>query len=345
MITQQSQRELLQPRAVSMADVARHSGVSSQTVSRVSNGHTNVDGDTRTRVLTSMRELGYRPNGAARALRSGQFRNIGVIMGTLASLGNMRTLDAIAGSAAEAGYSITLVPVLHSSKREMAGAVTGLSEKAVDGVIVITEVRQLGNVDEELAPGFPAVVIDSGRRNLHPVIDTDQMQGARLATEFLLDLGHHTVRHIAGPPGSYSAERRRESWETTLRDHGRSVHPPIIGDWSAKAGYAAGLEWGADPTVTAIFAANDQMALGVLRALHELDRPVPGSLSLIGFDDMEESENFWPPLTTIHQQFEEVGRSAVAAVLRQIDQGAEAAPPALVPTTLIERASTGPPPV
>ncbi|MEP6479668.1 MAG: LacI family DNA-binding transcriptional regulator [Rhodoglobus sp.] len=331
-------------RVPSMADVAREAGVSGQTVSRVSTGRTNVDDETRNRVLAAMQKLGYRPNSAARALRSGQFKNIGVIMFTLSSFGNMRTLDSIAVAAAAAGYSITLIPVQRPTQGEVSIAFSRLSEQAVDGVIIIIEAHLLDEADVELPVGLPVVVVDSSARYQYPVVDTDQAEGARLATEHLLDHGHATVWHISGPRGSYSAERRLESWRETLEAKGRVVPPVVVGDWSAESGYRAGLQLAADGEATAIFAANDEMALGVLRALHERGVAVPGRVSVVGFDDMQASSSFWPPLTTVHQSFEDVGKHGVRELVKEIEEGSHTASSVLVPTRLVVRASSGPAP-
>lgn len=329
-------------RGPSMADVAREANVSGQTVSRVSNGRSNVDAETRERVLAAMRKLGYRPNSAARALRTGRFHSIGVIMFTLSSYGNMRTLDAIASAATDAGYSITLIPVPHPTKGEVSVAFDRLSEEAVDGVIIIVEAHLLDESDVELPADLPVVIVDSSDARDRPIVDTDQAHGAKLATDHLLGLGHRTVWHIAGPERSYSAERRRASWEDTLRVHGAEVPPVLIGDWSSESGHELGLELARNPGVTAIFAANDQMALGVLRALHESGREVPADVSVVGFDDMAESASFWPPLTTVHQFFGEVGRRSVEALLHEVEAG-ERRGTALVATELVVRASTAAP--
>lgn len=325
-----------------MADVARKAGVSGQTVSRVANGKTNVDEATKHRVLEAMRELGYRPNSAARALRSGRFRNIGVIIFTLSSYGNMRTLDGIAIAAAQAGYSITLIPVAHPTQGEVAVAFDRLSEQAVDGVIIIIEAHQLDAADIELPSDLPVIVVDSGSSGAYPVVDTDQFQGARLATEHLLDLGHSTVWHVSGPPESFSASRRRDSWQATLEARGAAVPPVLVGDWSTEAGYTLGLELARNPEVTAIFAANDQMALGVLRAMHESKRSVPDDVSIVGFDDMQEASSFWPPLTTVRQFFGEVGALSVAGLIAELD-GVTRPDDALVRTELKVRQSTAAP--
>ena len=340
--TNQTEAPTGRRRGPSMADVAREASVSGQTVSRVSNGRNNVDAETRERVLAAMRKLGYRPNSAARALRTGRFHSIGVIMFTLSSYGNMRTLDAIASAATDAGYSITLIPVPHPTQGEVSVALERLSEEAVDGVIIIVEAHLLDESDVALPPDLPVVVVDSAGRD-RPIVDTDQAHGAMLATEHLLGLGHRTVWHVAGPERSYSAERRRASWESTLRAHGAEVPPVLVGDWSSESGHELGLRLAADPEVTAVFAANDQMALGVLRALHEAGRAVPAEVSVVGFDDMAESASFWPPLTTVRQFFGEVGRLSVEALVHEVEAG-ERHGTTLVTTELVVRDSTAPAP-
>jgi len=327
-----------------MAEVAVRAGVSAQTVSRVSNGLTNVDTATRDRVLDAMRELGYRPNSAARALKTGRFQSIGVILLTLSTFGNMRTLDAIAMASAKAGYSITLMPITVPTQGEVATAFTTLSEQAVDGIVIIIEAHTLDNSDIELPSGLPAVIVDSDAGDRYTVVDTDQAEGARLATRHLLDLGHQTVFHVAGPEASFSASRRTDSWRTTLLEAGRKVEEPIAGDWTVESGYRAGQELAQRDDVTAIFASNDQMALGVMRALHEAGRAVPADVSVVGFDDMAEAGSFWPPLTTVHQDFTEVGRRCIEMLLHEIEDSTRGVGTSIVPTTLVVRASTAPPP-
>ncbi|MCD5311628.1 substrate-binding domain-containing protein [Kineosporia babensis] len=316
------------------------------------NGHNNVDEGTRSRVLAAMRSIGYRPNNAARALRLGRFGNIGVIMFTLSSFGNMRTLDEIAMAASDANYSITLIPVRRPSQTDVTKAFARLNEQAVDGVIIVIETSLIDTAEVHWPTGLPVVVIDAGADLPHPIVDTDQAEGARLATEHLLELGHETVWHVSGPANSYSANRRRQSWLETLQRHGCPVPPVIDGNWSSDSGYQAGLVLAHRPGVTAVFTANDQMALGLLRALHEQGRRVPGEVSVVGFDDMEESRNFWPPLTTVRQNFEGVGRRSVDMLIHGIRTGQNAGPlraststpeNVLVPTHLVFRDSSAAP--
>lgn len=324
-----------------MEDVARVAGVSGQTVSRVVNGRGYVGEATRVKVVSAMAELGYRPNSAARALRSGRFRAVGVIMSTLASYGNHRTLDAIAVRAAAAGYALTLIPVDSASPSDVTGAFDRLGEHAVDGIIILIEAHRLDEAEVEIPDGLPVVVIDSNRRDPHPFVDIDQAQGARMATEHLLGLGHETVWHLAGPAESYAAERRRASWQATLEAWGRAAPSPIEGDWSPRSGYEAGLRLREQSDVTAIFAANDQMAIGLLRAYHEVGRAIPAQVSVVGFDDMSDAEYAWPPLTTVRQHFESVGERAIDALITEL-AGEDPGEQALVPTELVVRASTGP---
>ncbi|MFE9423777.1 LacI family DNA-binding transcriptional regulator [Kitasatospora sp. NPDC006697] len=327
-----------------MADVARLAGVSSQTVSRVSNGSTGVVEETRQRVLAAMKALGYRPNSAARALKAGEFRTLGVILFTLSTTGNVRTLEAITHAAAGEGYAITLMPVAVPTQTGVRGAFTRLGELAVDGIIVIMEVHLLDAATISLPPHIQVVVADSDAGERYSVVDTDQSEGTRLAVQHLLDLGHDTVRHLAGPAESFAAQRRTDAWRAALEAAGRAVPPVVRGDWSAESGYRAGMLLADDPDCTAVFAANDQMALGLLRAFHERGRRVPQDVSVVGFDDIAESCDFIPPLTTVHQDFAEVGRRCVEGVLKQIRNQTAEQGTTLVPTRLVVRASTAAPP-
>jgi DNA-binding LacI/PurR family transcriptional regulator len=329
--------------APSMADVARLAGVSPQTVSRVANNRTNVEGATRERVLSAMRALGYQPNIAARALATGRFGAIGVISFTLSSHGNVRTLDAIAIAAREAGFSISLVGITKPTYSEVREAFARLNTQAVDGVVII-EAEALDTPSLLLPQGVPVVVADGDGRQEHPVVDSDQAGGARLATEHLLDLGHSTVWHIAGPPDSNSARHRHASWRQTLELAGRPVPPVLFGDWSAESGYRVGGYLAERSEVTAVFAANDQMALGVMHALRESGREIPGHVSVVGFDDMSESAYFWPGLTSVRQDFARAGRLCVDILREQIrTRNPAAGVMHTVPVELIVRGSSGVP--
>jgi DNA-binding LacI/PurR family transcriptional regulator len=332
-------------RRVSQADVARRAGVSGQTVSRVANAMDNVEPATRDKVLAAMRELGYRPNKAARALRSGQFGTIGVTAFNLKTHGNVRTLSAIVNAAGEQGFSVTLVPVARPTRPDILHAFDELLDQAVDGVIPLIEIPMTDSTELTIPPGLPVVVVSSGAATGDfPYVDNDQKGGSRALIEHLLALGHREFRFIGGPTDSYPGRQREQVWAEALASAGLTMPPVIRGDWTPEDGYVAGRELARDPDITAVVVANDQMALGVLRALHEAGRRVPEDISVVGFDDIPESASFWPPLTTVHQDFEEVGRRAVARLLDEINGRSPEGPagPVIIPTSVVVRESSGP---
>jgi DNA-binding LacI/PurR family transcriptional regulator len=327
----------------SIVEVAKLAAVSTQTVSRVANGSPDVRESTRQRVITVMNQLGYRPNSAGRALKRGSFRTIGVITFSLSSVGNMRALEAIALRAARQDFAITLIPVITPTQAGIQGAFSRMGELAVDAVIAIMEVHLLDAATVTLPPGVKVVVVDSDAGDRYSVVDNDQSDGAHKAVKHLLDLGHETVWHVTGPGESFASERRAAAWRKTLTAEGRPVPPVIRGDWSADSGYAAGLRLADEPGCTAVFAANDHMALGLLRAFREKGRSVPEDISLVGFDDVPEASSYTPPLTTVHQNFADVGNRCVDNVLQQIRTNSTAPGVTLVPTELVIRQSTAAP--
>ncbi|HEX6520172.1 MAG TPA: LacI family DNA-binding transcriptional regulator [Streptosporangiaceae bacterium] len=330
--------------APSQKDVAELAGVSSQTVSRVVNNRTNVDAQTRERVLTAMRVLGYWTNGAARTLATGQSRAFGLISFDLSAHGNARTIEAIAAAAQEAEYSVNIAGISAATEEAVQRAYARLTSQAVDGVVLI-EARILDTATIHLPTSVPVVIADGDPGRNFPAVDTNQAAGARDATQHLLDLGHETVWHVAGPRDSHAALRRAAAWHATLKQHRRIIPPLLYGDWSAESGLAAGRTLAERDDVTAIFAANDHMALGIIRALREAGRAIPGDVSIVGFDDVREASCFLPPLTTIHQDFEAVGRRCVELLLDQITRRGDASAGAIASISphLVERASTARP--
>lgn len=317
---------------VSMAMVASRAGVSGQTVSRVVNDSPRVDPATRERVEQAMAELGYRPHRAARALRTGRSQTIGLVVTTLATVGNSRMLQATAEAAAERGYALTLVTAGDS----VADAFERLAEQEVDGAIVLNEASALVPAAERPA-GLRLVVVDAPRTADLAVVHSDHAGGAAAATSHLLSLGHDTVHHLAGPADSFAASERERGWRETLVAAG--IEPPTLvrGDWTAEAGFGAG---DALAGASAVFCANDQMALGLLRALAEAGRAVPGDVSVVGFDDVPDAANYRPPLTTIRQDFAALAHRAVELLVAEIEGTQEGEASAVVPTLLVARAST-----
>jgi DNA-binding LacI/PurR family transcriptional regulator len=323
-----------------MLDVARLAGVSQQTVSRVSNGSDAVKPDTRERVLAAMEELGYRPNSAARALKSGRFLTLGVLMHNLKAFGSSRMLESIDFAAAQRGYSIELISIKDPSTTEITRALSRLDHEAVDGIVMRLDAEHVREQAIDFPTRIPTVIIESASYSDRVSADADQRQGARLAVEHLLGLGHPTVWHVAGPADYASAAAREDAWRAALVEAGRPVPEVVRGDWSPDSGYLAGKRLLAASEATAVFCANDQMALGLLRAFHEAGRAVPAEVSVVGFDDTPEAEYFWPPLTTVHQDFESVGANAVALLLEQIEAGPVPPGVRLTPNHLIVRKST-----
>ncbi len=329
-------------RAPVMADVARLAGVSHQTVSRVLNDHPNVRSETRDRVLSAIDDLGYRRNFAARALVTRHTRTLGVVSFDTTLYGPASTVYALEQAARGAGYFVSIVSLKTITRASVLEAIGFLSDQRVDGIVVVAPQRSAARALADLPTGVPAVAVEGGRAGGVPVVSVDQVAGARQAVEHLLDLGHETVWHVAGPADWLEAEERVRGWRKALTAAGRTVPEPVPGDWSPRAGYEAGRRLAKVEDLTAVFVANDQMALGLLRAFTELGVKVPGHVSVVGFDDIPEAEFFSPPLTTVRQDFAEVGRRCIEVLLRRIDSGDGAGyERALVPAEFVVRASTG----
>jgi DNA-binding LacI/PurR family transcriptional regulator len=331
-------------RTAVMADVARLAGVSHQTVSRVINDSAHVRPETRRRVLAAMRTLDYRPNPAARALVTGRSRTLGVVSVDTTLYGPASTLFAIEQAAHSAGYFITIMSLLAMDRGSVLGAVERLRVQGVDGILVITPQEGAAQAVINLPASVPVVAVEAGRPGSVPVVAVDQFAGAVSATQLLLDLGHRTVWHVAGPRDFLEAQQRVEGWRATLERAGIEPPPVMSGDWSPRSGYQVGRRLAEDHDVTAVFVANDQMALGVLRALHERGRSIPGEISIVGFDDIPEAQYFTPPLTTVRQDFGEMGRSSLRLLL-ELMRGERSHPPSqlTIAPELVVRRSTAPP--
>jgi DNA-binding LacI/PurR family transcriptional regulator len=325
-----------------MADVAQRAGVSHQTVSRVLNELPNVRQSTKDRVLQAIEELGYRRNLTARALVTRHSRVLGVVSFDTTLYGPASTLHGIEQAARGAGYFVSIVSlkaITHDSVREAIGY---LASQGVDGIVVVAPQRQAAQALSSVPDDIPAVAVEGGRARKVPVVSVDQVGGARLAVEHLLELGHRTVWHIAGPADWLEAEGRIKGWQAALAAADRELPELLTGDWSPRSGYEAGLKLPAD--ATAVFVANDQMALGLLRALAERRIKVPKQVSVVGFDDVPEAEFFGPPLTTVRQDFTLVGRHSIDLLLEQLDTDRPVRRRrVVVPAELITRSSTAPP--
>jgi DNA-binding LacI/PurR family transcriptional regulator len=328
------------PRAVLMADVAKLAGVSLQTVSRVINDRPNVRTATRERVQEAMRKLEYRPNSVARALVTGRSRTLGVVSFDTTLHGPASTLFGIERAAHDAGYFVSIVSLRSLEPSSVISAVERLRDQGVDGILVIAPKESATQALLHLPEDVPVVAAEAGPDSSVPLVAVDQVAGARLATEHLLELGHRTVWHVSGPPDWLEAQDRQRGWRATLEAAGIPAPPVLAGDWSPRSGHELGVQLAANPDVTAVFVANDQMALGLLRSLHEAGRRIPGDISVVGFDDIPEAAYFTPPLTTVRQNFNEMGRRSLLLLLDQIESGVRSPVRETVAPELIARAST-----
>ncbi len=326
-----------------MADVARSAGVSVMTVSRVLSGTTGVADSTRSRVEHAVAALGYYTNTAARVLAGGRSRTIGVLAVETQQFGPSHMLFGIEAAARAAGHLLSFVTLGPGGAHDIRSTLEHLGASHVEGVIVVAPVREVLDAVKVLEDHLPLVVVGGDPSINAATVTIDQLAGARLITRHLLDLGHATVHHVRGPREWIDAEVRSRGWSDTLRRHGARRPKALVGDWEPGGGYAAGLSLAADPAVTAIFAANDQTALGVLRALRQHGRRVPEDVSLVGFDDTPEAAYLVPSLTTVRQDFGEVGRRCVELVLSLIE-GDAPVQHIIVPAELVVRESSAPPP-
>ena len=330
-----------------MSDVGRLAGVSHQTVSRVINGSRHVSPQTRERVLDAMRELGYRPNSVARALVTGRTHTLGVVGFDTTLYGPASTLFGIERAAHEAGYFIMVASLKALDRASVVQAIERLRVQGVDGILVIVSEEESADALLHAPLDIPLVAVEAGPDRGIPVVAVDQTEGATMATRHLLDLGHTTVHHITGPLSSIESQQRAAGRRATQAAAGAPRPEPLIGDWSARAGYHLGRRLTRDRSLSAVFVANDQMALGLLRAMHEAGRRIPEEISVVGFDDIPESPYFTPPLTTVRQDFGEVGSRSLRVLVRTIESvEAGERPPtgSLVPPELVVRASTAVPP-
>jgi DNA-binding LacI/PurR family transcriptional regulator len=325
----------------SSVDVARHAGVSQKTVSRVFNNEPYVSAEVRRRVLEAAEQLGYRLNNAARVLASGRTRSIGVVTLGTALYGPASLLMGVVRAARATGYALRVVNTMEGDPAGVAGAIGSLLEQGVDG-IVISEPIDEGS--DPVRVDVPVLVLGAPPAFVAPHVvgtgvSTERL--ARVATEHLLGLGHATVHHLAGPERWYAARDRLAGWQAALAARGLPAPPVVTGDWSAASGYAAGKELAADPGVTAVFAANDDMAIGLLRALADAGRRVPEDVSVVGYDDIPVAAYVSPPLTTMRQPFDVVAQEGLVLLLHAIEKPDEDLPGvAEHPVELVLRAST-----
>ncbi|MCC9177013.1 LacI family DNA-binding transcriptional regulator [Arthrobacter sp. zg-Y750] len=329
-------------RAANIRDVAAAAGVSHQTVSRVINGHANLRESTRRRVLDAMEELQFRPNRAARALVTKESRIIGALVASGAEYGPTASLQAVQTAANEAGYVVDAAHIDTADRASIEAALDRLMSHAVEGLVLLAPQSRTLAVIEQLSIRIPFVTVHSLHSEDHRM-SVDQLAGARLATRCLLELGHRDVVHVPGPQEWVETQARRQGY---LEEMAAWDLPPAVvpaGEWTAESGYRVGVALRAQERFSAAVCGNDHIALGLVHAYAEAGLRVPADFSVVGFDDVPEAGHFLPPLTTVRQDFPELGRRCIAVLLAELR--GEAPPTAGdVAPRLIRRASTAPPP-
>ncbi|GAB3769179.1 LacI family DNA-binding transcriptional regulator [Microlunatus parietis] len=331
-------------RAPVLADVATAANVSVPTVSRVLNGTKYVAPELKQRVHEAIAALGYRPNGAARSLRSTQRTLVSVLAGGTANYGYAQTIQGIEIAARQAGMAVSITVVESASDEHVKRAVDLTLSQPTAGVIVLEFDRAGLRASRSLPEGLPMVVVGGGSRRVGPVAAAliDERAAGRRATEYLLDLGHRTVHHVAGPTeGKHSG--RTEGWRAALKAADAAVPQVMNAEWDARSGYRWGERIAERRDVTAVFCGNDEIALGIMRALTDHGLDVPRDVSVIGFDDQPLVSLWRPALTTVDQDFEDLGSRAFGLLLRQTE-GETNLPASVVTPELVIRESTAPPP-
>ncbi|WEO77821.1 LacI family DNA-binding transcriptional regulator [Cryobacterium sp. SO2] len=332
-------------RVATIFDVARLAGVSHQTVSRVLNDLPNVRPATRQRVEKAIAALNYRPSPAARALVTRRSRTIGLITTGGPDYGPSSAVLNFNEAARSARYAVSMASMLKSDPESLHSAVELLLRQNVEAIVLIAAHRGALDAVQGIELGVPLINVESsGRSGFHSVA-IDQYHGARAAVAHLAGLGHTRIRHLAGPADSVDATERVRGWRDELVARGLAVVEPMVGDWSPASGFGFGsvlAEHGGPLDFTAVFAGNDQMALGLVHALADHGFAVPDDVSVIGFDDIPESAYFAPPLTTMRQDFDGLGRDIMLTLLAVLaDEDAPGVPPTV--PELVVRASTAPP--
>ena len=302
-------------RSPSMIDVATRAGVSHQTVSRVLNGHTSVTEKTKKKVLKAMDDLGYRPNLTARALVTGKTATIGVLSHDTTLFGPASTLHSVQSAARENGYRTTIYSLKSEDSESITSGIRDLINDGVDGIVIIApQIRGTKEIINVIG-NFPAVLVENESTAALPSVNVDQQFGAYELTKHLISLGHKSIAHISGPKHWYETGRRSRGYKKALTESKLDSSFIWEGDWSARSGFEATKQIIKNKKITAIFAGNDAMALGALKALSEAGMNVPRDISLVGFDDLPESEYLTPALTTAKQDFHAVGDQALGVLL------------------------------
>jgi len=309
-------------RQVTISQVAKEAGVSSQTVSRVINNRQEITPETRQHVQDVIKRLGYQPNAIARSLSQRRSHTLGVVASGLEYYGPSHILIGVEQGANQQGFSI-LLNLLHQPESLNIGQiVNGLISRQVEGII--WAVPEIGNNrswfrEARTQLAIPVIFLSTQPRGDLNVVEIDNRNGGYLATKHLLERGYRRIGLIAGPLTWWAASERRRGWQDALAAAGIPFSDSQIveGNWSAESGERGLHELLQKlPDIQAIFACNDQMALGSMRAARKLGKRIPEDLAIVGFDDIPESAFYSPSLTTIRQDLYQLGHVAVQTFMR-----------------------------
>ena len=302
---------------ITIKDVARAAGVSTQTVSRVLNNRSDVAMVTRARVQEVIASLGYSPNVFARNLSRGRSNTLGVIGYGLVYYGSSSVLTGIENKANELGFSLTLSLIDRVEPSKVDRILYDFLSRRVEGIIwaVPSDITAIDWLADKFAKiETPLIYINKGPNRSDHVTALDNRLGGRLATEHLIQQGYQRIGIITGPINWWEARERLNGWREVIEAEGYADIDRLIveGDWNAPSG-DIGLRalMARNPEVDAVFVSNDQMALGALQAARKLGLNSPEDLGIVGFDDIPEAAYFYPPLTTIRQNTKELGAMAV----------------------------------
>jgi LacI family transcriptional regulator len=326
-------------------EVAESAGVSYATVSHVINNTRLVSPETRERVLAAMDALNYRPNALARSLRQGKTNTLGLVLPDSANPFFAEISRSIEDEAFKRGYSVFLCNTERDTQRELF-YVDVLSNRQVDGIIFVAAGDQADSLDFLLHRNMPVVMIDRNLSNVEvDAVLTDNQLGGYLATRHLLELGHTQIACIAGPSSITPSAERIIGYRRALEEAGISYDETLVlrGDYHAQSGMdITNSILSMHPRPTAIFALNDLMALGALRAAAEAGCSVPEDLAVVGYDDLEIAHFTNPPLTTIAQPKKAIGVQAINLLVGRMSQKNRPPSRVILPPELIVRRSTQP---
>ena len=342
---------MLEKQRVTIKQVARQAGVSTQTVSRVLNDRPDVAANTRQRVEQTIERLGYHPSAIARSLIRQRSYTLGIVTAGLKFIGPSRTLNGIAQQAEAMDYTLLVKELPGFDATSVQPILRSLLSRQVDGILwAVPEIGHNRDWIHDRLPELqvPLLFLTMNPQAHTPVVSVDNYRGGCLAVQHLLDQGYRRIAHLAGPLDWWEARQRKAAWQDTLAKTGLTVTERdwVEGNWSSTSAEPA-IEKLMEqyPDLDAVFAANDQMALTVLQAAHRRGRKIPGEIGVIGFDGLPESAYFWPPLSTIDPDLHRLGCTAVEELVARIEaqrQGTSALEPKtiLLQPRLIVRASS-----